>query len=1112
MASGSNTSGRRRASLYAGAVAILLACFQVTCLLAQAPVYNVIRTDVHSFDLPNAYLPKTLPAKPLDSDLRVGLVLPIFDPASSAAWPSRAGFGDNKLDTINVIWNFAQPAAEVLPEILRRTFPKLSVSQSIPKPGEFDLVVVADLVSRHRTKTNGTLLGPEVEGTLTLSDIAGREICRVKGVGRSEVTKELYWSAGTRVKATGVPALQQMFEDLVRGLVRDPGLESFLAERQLDRSLPSDLATTVAFDDSSGIFPNGRLDAGEKARLSFKIRNGGKGRAFGPRLKIVGAPETVAIENEIAVEDVPGGGEAAVEVEIEGGLELPTSLLPLTIETHEARGYGGRSVVLEIATRALEKPSIEIVDVVLSDRGGATIGDGDGQVSNGERLEVTLRVRNEGPGACAGAALAISSAISGLELPPGQIPIPAIPARAVREARFFLGLPASLDADTVKVDFRVVESRGSAVATAHKSESFKVKLRKPAIELAWRMLDGNSAGSRGDRDGIANNGESLELVLKPINRGEIAARQVRLRLEDREGRKILPDPVQLDFGDLPPRTEAAEQRISLQIPRSLRTDSAKLSFAASINQADFLPREESISIPFSARFPSLSATLHSESSAVAGLSVGLFVVIQNQGSLTAEDLRAEVISENSAVELIGPDRQPARAIQLEVGSLQARAQSSRLQFIARLRRNLEGPNVRMKIRLLQRDFPVLESWADLEVGQEAPLVISAAPEPPTTTFNLAAAPAVPASISFLRLEDGDQVADERISLRFEVQSQAPLETVRLTHNERLVPLEPSSRPHGQGSPLWRFDQEVRLEPGTNRFEVIVITSAGARSSRALSLVRQQRSGRIWLAAVGISKYADPRIRDLGFAREDARAFYDYYRNRFGLAEERTFLLLDEAASLKSIKGLLGTELAAKANHPDDTVILYFAGHGKREPDSGSLDLDGFSKYLLPSDANTADLFGTALSMEEVTRILQRLRSERVVLIIDSCFSGAAGGGRSPYDPTEESWRSPVDDEFLTRLATTGRGRVILTASGMNEVAIERMDLGHGVFTYYFLEGLEGRADLDRDGNIDADEIYRYVSQKVVALTDGKQNPVKKSPSQVGSILLGRSQYLPEAEQ
>jgi uncharacterized caspase-like protein len=79
--------------------------------------------------------------------------------------------------------------------------------------------------------------------------------------------------------------------------------------------------------------------------------------------------------------------------------------------------------------------------------------------------------------------------------------------------------------------------------------------------------------------------------------------------------------------------------------------------------------------------------------------------------------------------------------------------------------------------------------------------------------------------------------------------------------------------------------------------------------------------------------------------------------------------------------------------------------------------------------------------------------------------------------------------------------VIITASDANELSMERDDMKHGVFTYYLLEGLRGKADLDGDGVITVDEIYRYVSTKVPQATGQDQHPVRKGET-TGQIVLG----------
>ena len=78
--------------------------------------------------------------------------------------------------------------------------------------------------------------------------------------------------------------------------------------------------------------------------------------------------------------------------------------------------------------------------------------------------------------------------------------------------------------------------------------------------------------------------------------------------------------------------------------------------------------------------------------------------------------------------------------------------------------------------------------------------------------------------------------------------------------------------------------------------------------------------------------------------------------------------------------------------------------------------------------------------------------------------------------------------------------MIITASSANEVSEEKDDLQHGVFTYYLLEGLRGKADTDQDGMVTVDEAYRYVSDKVPQATGQEQHPVRKG-SVEGSLVL-----------
>jgi uncharacterized caspase-like protein len=98
----------------------------------------------------------------------------------------------------------------------------------------------------------------------------------------------------------------------------------------------------------------------------------------------------------------------------------------------------------------------------------------------------------------------------------------------------------------------------------------------------------------------------------------------------------------------------------------------------------------------------------------------------------------------------------------------------------------------------------------------------------------------------------------------------------------------------------------------------------------------------------------------------------------------------------------------------------------------------------------------------------------------------------------------VDDLFLERL-TRSKGRVIITASRPTELSIELSEFGHGIFTYYLIQGLKGAADLNRDGIVTLQELYGYVEQQVSAKSravGGNQHPVMKGVLEGALPLVG----------
>lgn len=470
--------------------------------------------------------------------------------------------------------------------------------------------------------------------------------------------------------------------------------------------------------------------------------------------------------------------------------------------------------------------------------------------------------------------------------------------------------------------------------------------------------------------------------------------------------------------------------------------------------------------------------------------------LRNKGDLDAEGVAVEVLSDLEGFDLLNERSIPSRALKQSLGNLSAQAGIAEARIGLNLRRSAALGAAPLRVRVTQKDFPPVERTVSLAVVEEPATIVAAPPrvEPNPPPVPSLRAPPAAATISFLSNTPGQHLGADAIRFRFEIQSSSDLVEVRATRNEGALPLEGANRTASgdSGIAAVQYELPVLLDPGENRFEVVAVTREGLRSARSLTLFRDHEVGRLWVVAIGVGKYQQQAIGALDHPDDDAREVLNYFRDAFDLDPEQLFLRIDEQATLREIKSTLGTQLMRHATDPRDTVIIYFAGHGMRDRIAGSLDPDGLAKYFLPYDASLDDLYSTALEMDEVTNILRRLTPERVVVLLDFCFSGAMG------------LRAPMRGEFLDRMAR-GRGRVILAASGPGESAQESPEFGHGVFTRHLLEGLRGAADRkpfgNEDGDVDSDEVYDYVLEKVVEETERKQKPVRKT-DQSGPILLG----------
>src|SRR5579864_2513014 len=271
---------------------------------------------------------------------------------------------------------------------------------------------------------------------------------------------------------------------------------------------------------------------------------------------------------------------------------------------------------------------------------------------------------------------------------------------------------------------------------------------------------------------------------------------------------------------------------------------------------------------------------------------------------------------------------------------------------------------------------------------------------------------------------------------------------------------------------YSFSIPVALSAKQASIEVVATDAHRNRGRAVIPVVHGTRvPSQRWAVVIGVSRYSDSHI-NLQFADRDAEAMKDFLQDPKGGAvpSANMFYRVNEQATSSTIRAALFDFLSKPG--PDDLVIVYFAGHGANDPKSPD------NYYLLGYDADPNNLGATAVRMRELQESFGNYLKANLVTLVDACHSG--GIGKAVTNMTNVRWTN----------AGFGEHRAIITASDVGEFSREDTQWGggHGVFTYYVLQGLKGEADANHDHKITVGELFDYVNRHVAGATGGAQRP------------------------
>jgi len=299
-----------------------------------------------------------------------------------------------------------------------------------------------------------------------------------------------------------------------------------------------------------------------------------------------------------------------------------------------------------------------------------------------------------------------------------------------------------------------------------------------------------------------------------------------------------------------------------------------------------------------------------------------------------------------------------------------------------------------------------------------------------------------------------------------------------------------------------ISEDIPIVLGYNQIQLSITSKTGSKFSKTISVNRtlsglsgsssvsggtkKERSGsgpQHWAVVVGVSEYMNPGIPSLKYADKDAEALANFLRQPEGggYDSDHMRVLLNKDATLANVRGALINFLNQAIDM--DLVLIYFAGHGAPEPARPQ------NIYLLTSDSDPTALGTSAFPMWDIPTVLSRyISAKRIIVFTDACHSGniSVNFATRGVGVSEEN----LVNQHFTDLSKSKEGIVVFTASASGEVSQEFPEMAHGVFTYYLLEGMEGKADLNNDYTVTINELMQYVEEQVKRKTHGSQNPTR----------------------
>jgi hypothetical protein len=266
---------------------------------------------------------------------------------------------------------------------------------------------------------------------------------------------------------------------------------------------------------------------------------------------------------------------------------------------------------------------------------------------------------------------------------------------------------------------------------------------------------------------------------------------------------------------------------------------------------------------------------------------------------------------------------------------------------------------------------------------------------------------------------------------------------------------------------------VAIDPWNNRSEKIVKVTVELQSTEVVRTYEELKPNRVKVKAdkdkiaiiIGIEKYEKLNNLDAKFANRDAKAFRAYATQALGVKPSNIKILVDEKADRGNTLEAFKIWLPKIANNDGKEIYVFFAGHGLASENGEDL-------YILPQDGNAKMLDDTAITRVKLISLIQKVNPKSVTMFFDTCYSGQTRGEQMLVASLLRPIRIVAEEQ------DTPDNFTIFSASNFDQASGGIEEAKHGMFSYYLMKGLEGKADVDKNKKITNGEMIAYLKTNV----------------------------------